>query len=226
MYKIIDFKQLGGFPFNQNSLAFMQDGYSGLSEAIVALVGNNVILSGVEVAGETLTEGWMTYNNELIPFKSGANMDYFQIRTDKTELKFKNGENKTVLFSKYAQPSGSGILLSSLRRYRAKEIDWVTCEPTADIEVIEPIQARINERGKVEVKGSYKRKEDSSYFYDFKVPDLMLPFSNRISALRQRDSARIMIPLYIPSDGTARASFPDWLVSGGYVCDIKCEYEL
>ena len=117
MNKRIDFTQQGGFPLTQEILAFMQEGYSGLSDAIAAVVGNNTIISGVELLNDSFTNGWIVYNNELIPFVGGSgNSVYFKVFTTETPLVFEDGANKTVKFDKYAAVAADGTKLDSLIR--------------------------------------------------------------------------------------------------------------
>ena len=72
MNKRIDLSNLGGFPMTQFTLSEMQDSYRGALAAMAKLVGSKTILYGVEVAGGTVSDGWIAYNGELIPFIGGS----------------------------------------------------------------------------------------------------------------------------------------------------------
>ena len=119
LHKKIDFTKTGGFPLRTDSvLGFMQEGYSDLAVAMVAIMGNNVIISGVENDGTGLTQGWIIYDGELLPFLAGAASEYFSIVSEGTDFLFKDGNLKTVRFTKYATSAVTGIEISTLKRIR------------------------------------------------------------------------------------------------------------
>ncbi len=123
MHKEIDFTQQGGYPFSQNTLAFLQDGIKGLSDAIVGLVGGgNVIISGCEVQeNNQVSAGWVVYNGELLPCIGGNSGFLWKLVEDKTALTFYDGQSKEVQFSKYLQSDSNGDIDSSIfkRNYLA-----------------------------------------------------------------------------------------------------------
>ncbi|MFV0310524.1 MAG: hypothetical protein ACK5KN_02605 [Dysgonomonas sp.] len=115
-----DFAQLGGFPLNQQRLEWMQTAYAELSGGLAAMFGDNVIVSGCIVSGQSVSDGWIVVNGELLPFlfsQTGV-LDTFLIRTDLTPLTFKDASNKSVQFRKYAQfgTSSDAIAWNTLKR--------------------------------------------------------------------------------------------------------------
>lgn len=68
----VDFTNLGGFPLEQDTLEFVQNANADLFSGLARFFGNKCILSGVEVVGGAVTDGWITYNGEIIKF-IGAN---------------------------------------------------------------------------------------------------------------------------------------------------------
>ncbi|MDU1893101.1 MAG: hypothetical protein E6767_20685 [Dysgonomonas sp.] len=115
-----DFTQLGGFPLNQQRLEYMQTAYAELSGGLAGLFGDNVIVSGCVVSGNTVTDGWIVVNGVLYPFlgtTTGA-LDTFLIREARNPLTFKDGSEKEVQFNLYAQfgTSDGAIQWSSLKR--------------------------------------------------------------------------------------------------------------
>lgn len=72
MNKRIDFSQLGGNAIDQDSFSFMQDSYRGAFAAIAKMIGNNVIITGMNVVGGNISDGWLVYNGELMPFVGGV----------------------------------------------------------------------------------------------------------------------------------------------------------
>ncbi|MCL1941933.1 MAG: hypothetical protein FWF54_00040 [Candidatus Azobacteroides sp.] len=107
----IDFTQPGGFPLMQDTLAWMQDSYTGPLSGLAQLCGENVIVSGCEKQGNGITEGWLAVKidgkYELVPmFEAGYTPTVISV-TDKSEsLWFKDGtEKKRIWVKKYATPT-------------------------------------------------------------------------------------------------------------------------
>jgi len=120
IHKGFDFTQLGGMPLNQQRLEWMQQAYAELSGSLAALLGNNVIVSGCIVSGNTVSDGWIVVNGELLPFAGSQTgvLDTFLIREALTPLVFKDGTQKEVQFSRFAQfgTSSDAIRWDSLTR--------------------------------------------------------------------------------------------------------------
>lgn len=102
MNKRIDYTQLGGFPLTQDVLDFMQSSYREALKGIAVLCGNKTILSGVEVTGPTVSNGWISYNGELIPFVGGTLATGVVIEETSQTLLFEDGVNRPVLYTKVA----------------------------------------------------------------------------------------------------------------------------
>lgn len=102
IHKGFDFSQMGGFPLNQQRLEYMQSAYAGLSDAMVGMIGDNAIVSGCVVNGNRVSDGWVVISGELLPFVGGTQIATVVVKEIKTNLMFKNGDNKAVQFSKYA----------------------------------------------------------------------------------------------------------------------------
>ena len=130
LHKRFDFSQIAGFPIETDVLfAYMQEAYSDISDAIVKLVGNNVIISGVENIDGDITSGWIVYNGELLPFVGDGSTLHFSVKQTTTPLTFASGEQKNVKFYRYATPTVTGIALSSLMRIKdLKEINYAVGE--------------------------------------------------------------------------------------------------
>lgn len=121
------FNEPDGFPLNQQRLEWMQAAYSEIFDGLTAMIGNNVIVSGCIIAGNTVSDGWVVLNGTLYPFKgtTAGVQAYIHVREIKTPLTFKNGQKKEVQFYKYAEfGSGEGaVAWSALTRlYSIKEI--------------------------------------------------------------------------------------------------------
>lgn len=112
MYKRIDFENLGGNPMDQDSFMWMQDSYRSAFAAIAAMIGTNVIISGMAVAAGNISNGWFTYNGELIPFTGGALGDGSIViqQVDSDDVEFQNGDDHVVEIKKVAVLGGPATL--------------------------------------------------------------------------------------------------------------------
>jgi hypothetical protein len=92
----IDLTNIGGFPLEEDTLKFMQDSYGDLFEALARMAGNKTILSGVEVAGSAVSNGWIVYNGEIIRFVGGAAGPGVIIQEAAADALFEDGNLKPV----------------------------------------------------------------------------------------------------------------------------------
>jgi len=96
----LNFSNTGGFPFDTNILAFMQDAYD-LLNALGELAGDLTILKGCTVTGSTVSDGVVYINGEVLAFKGGTGTQVI-IKEDVTELPFEDGFSKEVEKVRYA----------------------------------------------------------------------------------------------------------------------------
>lgn len=128
LHKRFDFTQLGGFPISQETFAYIQEATSDLSQIIANIVGNNKIVSGLEIVnnGNSIlrTAGFMTVNNELIPFLEGdGSIANFSVVENSENLLFENGESKSIKFNKYAVIDVDGeYVFSDLEKFSFSNI--------------------------------------------------------------------------------------------------------
>ncbi len=127
MHKGFIFNEPDGFPLNQQRLETMQSAYSEIFDGLAAMIGDNVIVAGCVVAGNTVSDGWVVLNGTLYPFKgtTAGVQALIMIRDIKTPLTFKNGQRKEVQFNKFVEfGTGAGaIAWSNLTRLSSiKEI--------------------------------------------------------------------------------------------------------
>lgn len=104
----IDLTNLGGFPLEQDTLKFMQDGYGDMFSSIAAMFGDKRILSGVEVVGGNVTDGWITYGGEIIKFIGGAAGPEVVIQETTQDATFEDGNIRPVYKSRVATIGGPG----------------------------------------------------------------------------------------------------------------------
>lgn len=128
---IADFQQLEGFPLRTNTVKFMQDAYSQL-QAFGALAGEKSIISGCVEQGNSVSDGFVFYNGELLAFKGALKEDKVIIIEEVETDVFKDQSIKDVYKTRYITfgDDGNGILWSEFKRYYInqpikKEIKWV-----------------------------------------------------------------------------------------------------
>ena len=70
--KKVNLQYAGGFPFETDTLAWMQDAYRDAISAICLMFGQKVIVSGCVIANSVISNGIIFYQGEVIPFEGGA----------------------------------------------------------------------------------------------------------------------------------------------------------
>ena len=127
MNKRIDYTYNGGFPLTQYAADWMQSSYRNCLGAIAKMVGNKVILYGCDLVGANITDGWISYNGELIPFigapVGGGNV----VITETNESRnFQDANNHVVYFNKQATMGLIGdFLFSDLKKIAALGNTWL-----------------------------------------------------------------------------------------------------
>ncbi len=126
MNKRIDLTQVGGFPFTQEILDFMQVSYREAFKGIASLCGNKTILSGVVVTGGAVSSGWISYNGELIPFIGGATGADVVVEETSADLTFEDTVDRPVLFTKVAYIGAPGTFpFSDLKPLNTLKEMWL-----------------------------------------------------------------------------------------------------
>ena len=97
----INFNQTGGFPLSTNILDAMQSAYAVFNQ-LGNLAGNKAIISGCEQLGNTVADGVIFLNGEILPFKGGAIGTSVIIKEESESRVFEDGATKPVIFKKYA----------------------------------------------------------------------------------------------------------------------------
>jgi hypothetical protein len=117
--KRIDYQNNGGFPATQFMTNWMQDSYRNALMALASFIGPMVILSGVDIAGNVVTNGWLAVNGEMVPFIGGALPDDPQIilvESSESRL-FQDNVSHDVYFEKVARFGTPGqFTLNDLKR--------------------------------------------------------------------------------------------------------------
>lgn len=96
-----NFVQTGGFPVKAERLQELQTAYS-IFNHLGNLAGNLAILSGCNVVGTAVSDGYVFIDNEVIEFKAGTLAENVIIIETASSKEFKNGELKPVHYERYA----------------------------------------------------------------------------------------------------------------------------
>jgi hypothetical protein len=95
--KALDFSKNGGLRFTQDILGYMQTGYLEAILAIGRSFGDKLILSGCNVVGGIVTDGWLLVDGEPIEFVSST-LDTKVVLNEATQnVIFKNGLAQPII---------------------------------------------------------------------------------------------------------------------------------
>lgn len=115
-----NFSQPGQMYFTQNRVAKMQEAYKGVQSALAGLMGNKAIISGVQLINGTVSDGWVSYNGEVLPFVGGSLAAYVDVQETITPIPFGDNTSKPVLKERklvlVTIATGSAFLFSDLVR--------------------------------------------------------------------------------------------------------------
>lgn len=137
MNKIEKLTNLGGFPMTQYTLEFMQQSYRDALAALSRLVGNSVIVSGMEETGSTVADGWISYNGELLPFIGGARQSTWIVEEVAEGRLFADQVTRDVYVTRRARFASGGVPYTNLQR-----IDTLLAQKST----IANLQAALNQR--------------------------------------------------------------------------------
>jgi microcystin-dependent protein len=113
----INYTHNGGLPFSQNVAAFMQGTYGLQFGALAALLGDKVIITGVELISGNVTAGWITHGGRMIPFEAGLATANVDIIASTSDLLYEDGQTKQVYTTRVARcVNVGGFPFSELKR--------------------------------------------------------------------------------------------------------------
>ncbi|SNB21875.1 hypothetical protein KU06062659_790014 [Flavobacterium psychrophilum] len=165
------FNQSGGFPFQTETLHEMQKAYT-LFNKFCDLAGNYAIISGCLVTGGAVSNGAVFINGELLEFKGGQLGADVIIVEEITAQEFEDGNDKNVLFVRYAT-FGIG----------ATSFPWTNFKrPKTTIELTEKTQAiqtkldDIEDGAEVNVQADWNETDDTKKSYIKHKPTITDPF--------------------------------------------------
>jgi hypothetical protein len=124
MYKRIDFTQLEGLGFTQDTLDFLQASYRDSFAGLAAFLGDFVIVTGVIDEGATYSNGWVAINGQLLPFAGGLKASRIIVDEVVTTELFEDGSTKNVYYVRTAKLASSGgtLFTSFVRLSTVKQI--------------------------------------------------------------------------------------------------------
>jgi hypothetical protein len=120
MHNTINFTQSGGLWLTQDTLAFLQNGTSTILDAIAKLVGDKAVIEGVVVdgAGTSVSDGFISYNGQILPFVGGLKTNHIDIETIVVDEQFDDGTLKptytTIRLKMVAISSGTSFPFTDL----------------------------------------------------------------------------------------------------------------
>lgn len=108
MHKRLDLTKLGGFPATQYTFDWMQDSYRSVFAAIAGLIGDKVVVSGMQVVGGNVANGFLSVGGEILPFIGGPIQPEIIIVETNEERLYRDGISKTVYYKRVAQFGAPG----------------------------------------------------------------------------------------------------------------------
>ena len=97
---IVRYKQTGGFPLDTNNLDFLQSSFHILN-TLGNLAGDMVIISGCEITGNTVNNGVVYVNKEVLEFRGGSISANVFIKEEAVSGTFEDGSFKPIEITRY-----------------------------------------------------------------------------------------------------------------------------
>lgn len=97
----INIQQAGGFPMETDTLDAMQQSYE-VFNVFGGTIAPLAIISGCQINGNQVSNGYVNINNELYEFRGGQASEFVIIQQDEAPRNFENGETKIVYIKRWA----------------------------------------------------------------------------------------------------------------------------
>lgn len=97
---VVRYKQTGGFPLDTNNLDFLQNSFHILN-MLGNLAGDMVIISGCETTGNTVSNGVVYVNKEVLEFRGGSLSANVFIKEETVSGTFEDGSFKPIEITRY-----------------------------------------------------------------------------------------------------------------------------
>lgn len=99
--KTFNFNQTGGFKLTTDTFSAVQSAYK-IYSGVAKMAGDKAILSGCEVIGNTVSDGYVVIDGELLEFKGSIKQDTVIIKEEITTVDYEDGSIKTFETNRYA----------------------------------------------------------------------------------------------------------------------------
>lgn len=110
----------------QYTADWMQASYREAFMGIAGMIGDKVIVSGVDVVNDVATNGWIAVNGELMPFMGGNVAASVVISESVDNRTYEDNVSKPVYYRKYASFGDPGnFLFSELKRIGTLDNIWL-----------------------------------------------------------------------------------------------------
>lgn len=123
-----------GFPFSADALRFLQNAYTQAIGNICKANGENYIVWGCEVVGNTISAGAIVVDGELMPFAAGTYNAKFKVEETSTSVTYMDQVQRPAFFTKTASCSANGsYTLANFPRlagggFKYEPIGWTNLE--------------------------------------------------------------------------------------------------
>jgi len=237
----INIQRPTGFPVQKQTFDFLQDTFGSAIEHLCRAHGDNLILHGATVSGTTISAGAVVIDGEVLPFEQsfigggGVQNQRVEIVETSESALYKSGEFLPTYLTRVARIGVNGTIpFSALRRIQRprQQTDWVNCTPTDNITVLETIQCRINENGKVELRGKFRHNADYvNTVRDVQLPNGFIPTYNRTSAIATTEPSEghwVRLVFAIPTSGMIFFNIDTiWAENHpNHIFELKTEFDL
>lgn len=140
----INVQQTGGFPLETDTLNAMQNAYD-IFNSLGNIIAPLAIVKGCEIVGNTVANGVVYIDGEVLEFRGGQAGATVIIREETKSKNFENGENKVVYLTRYATFGSSvqNINYQWVDFYRAQTIKQIE-EKLNDKTAFEKLAERVN----------------------------------------------------------------------------------
>lgn len=130
----VPYTEKADYPLSSTDLSNQQDAYMMLASAFCSFLGQNAILSGCEVSGDTISEGRVCINGEVLLFKQSIVANFVAIRQVPITRVTDKGSYVT-LYQRYAEATE---IATSTRFDSLKKLSYLIDLATKADKIVEP----------------------------------------------------------------------------------------
>ena len=146
---IVRYKQTGGFPLDTNNLDFLQSSFHILN-TLGNLAGDMVIISGCEITGNTVSNGVVYVNKEVLEFRGGSLSANVFIKEEAVSGTFEDGSFKPIEITRYVT-FGSSTPEKTFKWEDFKRVDNLIQQGVKNADFEKRIKAQENKKSPVPI---------------------------------------------------------------------------